>query len=250
MSRGLVFDITEGSIHDGPGLRTTVFLKGCPLRCRWCHSPEGQSAEPELLRLPGGRTRTAGRWYEAGELAAYLRRCAALTPEGGVTFTGGEVLTQAEFLLEVLDDLAGVHVVVETAGAGRTADLLAVADRCMLIYYGLKVLNDAEAVRLTGVPAKPLLENLRALDAYGGAPYVIRMPLIFGAAATPENFRALMELSFTLKRLKSIEFLPANPMAPAKYASCGRKFDPEFADCVSGSVPEFFSPAVPYRVLD
>ena len=106
MSRGLVFDITEGSIHDGPGLRTTVFLKGCPLRCRWCHSPEGQSPEPETLRLPGGRTRTAGTWYEADELAEYLRRCAELTPAGGVTFTGGEVLFQAEFLRDLLEKLS------------------------------------------------------------------------------------------------------------------------------------------------
>ena len=56
VTRGLVFDISEGSIHDGPGLRITVFLKGCMLRCRWCHSPEGQSPEPEILHLPQGET--------------------------------------------------------------------------------------------------------------------------------------------------------------------------------------------------
>ena len=105
-------------------------------------------------------------------------------------------------------------------------------------------------MRLTAAPATPLLENLRALDAHGGAPYVIRMPLIPGATATEGNFRALMALSFSLRHLQGIEFLPANPMAPAKYAACGRRFDPAFAACVSGSVPDFFAPAVPFRVLD
>ena len=104
--QGIVFDITEFAVHDGPGLRTTVFLKGCPLRCAWCHNPEGLSAEPQVLRSAGG-SRLAGRVYEAEELAELLRRQAPLLhgSGGGVTFSGGEPLAQAAFVAEVIDRL-------------------------------------------------------------------------------------------------------------------------------------------------
>ena len=75
---GRVFDISEGTIHDGPGLRITVFMKGCPLRCKWCHSPEGQGTEPEILRFPGAPERLCGVDWEASGLAAHLAELAAL----------------------------------------------------------------------------------------------------------------------------------------------------------------------------
>ena len=102
MSCGMVFDISEAAIHDGPGLRTTVFLKGCPMRCRWCHSPEGQSPEQEMLLLPDNSQRLCGKLFDAENLARYLRECAALTPDGGITFSGGEVLMQSGFVLDLL----------------------------------------------------------------------------------------------------------------------------------------------------
>src|SRR5512137_2095104 len=98
MTNGIVFDIREFAVHDGPGIRTTVFLKGCPLACQWCHNPEGQSRQPQAMLSPGGR-RTTGKEYTAEELAAILNRQAAILRdnEGGVTFSGGEPLMQAAF---------------------------------------------------------------------------------------------------------------------------------------------------------
>ncbi|MBE6400317.1 MAG: radical SAM protein [Lentisphaerae bacterium] len=250
MSSGIVFDISEGSVHDGPGLRTTVFLKGCPLRCSWCHSPEGQSGEPEILTLPDGSTRTAGVRYQAAELAAYLRECAALTPQGGITFSGGEVLMQTEFVLEVISLLPGIHIVIETAGAGSSSDLLALAEAADLVYFGLKIIDPAVAKKYTGSSAAPILDNLRILDRQSRTPYMLRIPLIAGAVATEDNFKALMELSFQLPRLQKIEFLKANTLAPAKYRSCNREFPAEFADCRTGNIPDFFAPAVPFELLD
>ena len=250
MSSGIVFDISEAGVHDGPGLRTTVFLKGCPLRCRWCHSPEGQSVEPELLHLPDGSSRLAGVRYQAEALAAYLRDCAALTPQGGITFSGGEVLMQTGFVLEVISLLPGIHIVIETSGAGSKEDLLALADAADLVYFGLKLIDPAAAEKFTGTSSAQILDNLRILDRQSRTPYILRIPLICGAVATEDNFKDLMELSFQLPRLEKIEFLKANPLAPAKYRSCNREFPAEFADCRTGNIPDFFAPAVPFELLN
>ena len=249
MSCGMVFDISEAAIHDGPGLRTTVFLKGCPMRCRWCHSPEGQSPEQEMLLLPDNSQRLCGKLFDAENLARYLRECAALTPDGGITFSGGEVLMQSGFVLDLLSRLDGIHITVETSGAGKCQDLLDIAEKCQLIYFGLKIIDPADALHFTGMSPEVILENLFALDHCSQTRYILRIPLIPGAIATEKNFKALMELCFKLKRLHSIEFLRANKLAPAKYASCRRKFAPEFAACRTGEIPDFFAPPQPFSIL-
>ena len=250
MSSGIVFDINEATVYDGPGLRTTVFLKGCPLRCAWCHSPEGQLPEIEVLNLPDGNTRVCGKVFEAKELAMYLRECASLNPNGGVTFTGGEVLMQADFVLEMLSFLKGVHVTIETSGAGKTEDLLKISKQTDLIYFGLKIINSKVAEKYTKVSSEKIIENLLALDSYSQVKYILRIPLIPVAVATEDNFRDLMDLCQQLKRLSSIEFLRANNLAPAKYLACNRIFPPEFASCQTGSIPEFFLPSVPFSILE
>ncbi|MBQ6351636.1 MAG: radical SAM protein [Lentisphaeria bacterium] len=249
--RGLVFDISEGSIHDGPGLRTTVFLKGCPLRCKWCHSPEGQGSAPEILHLPGAGERLCGIEWEAADLARHLAGIAALCGDrGGVTFSGGEPLRQPEFLLEVLAGLRGVHTIVETSGCCDGDVLLKVAARVSRLHYGLKILDGAAAKFWTGRDSRPMLENLRRLDDSGTVEYHLRLPLIAGAVDTPENLRALLELTATLRNCRRIDFLPANQLAPAKYAACGREFAPECRDCRTGTIPEWFVPAVPWSILE
>ena len=100
---GRIFEIREFTLHDGPGVRTTVFFKGCPLRCAWCHNPEGQAAEIETMVRKGGEKVVCGRDISATELADELATNADIMNEsgGGVTFSGGEPLVQAKFLLEL-----------------------------------------------------------------------------------------------------------------------------------------------------
>ncbi len=250
MSTGVIFDISEAAVHDGPGLRTTVFMKGCPMRCRWCHSPEGQSPEPEILSLPDNSQRLCGKVYQAENLAQYLRKCAALTPDGGITFSGGEVLMQADFVLELLAMLDGINLTVETSGAGDGQKLLDIAEKCQLVYFGLKIIDPVYARHFTGMGSENILENLLALDRRSQTRYILRIPLIPGAIATEKNFHDLMELCFELKRLHAIEFLKANKLAPAKYACCRRNFPPEFADCSTGEIPDFFAPPQPFSILN
>ena len=246
---GLLFDIEEGTIHDGPGLRITVFLKGCPLRCRWCHSPEGQSFEPERLSGPGGDRWSGTRW-EAADLADYLNRNGRLLGKsGGITFSGGEPLAQADFLLEVLRLLEGSHTLLETSGVGNGDRLAELASKVNFIHYGLKLLDPTDAQTWTGMSSAPALANLRELDDSGRVNYAFRLPLLAGITDTERNLKLLQELSGTLKHLTRIDFLPSNPAAPAKYAACGRTFDETRDLRPTGTVPEWFSPGVPWAIL-
>src|SRR5512146_2767093 len=119
MTTGIVFDIREFTLHDGPGIRTTVFVKGCPLSCMWCHNPEGLSRRPQVIHSLAGE-RVAGQEYTATELASLLNQQADVlrANEGGVTFSGGEPLLQADFVAEVIDLLPGVHILLDTSGYG------------------------------------------------------------------------------------------------------------------------------------
>jgi len=134
MSSGTVFDIREFAVHDGPGLRTTVFLKGCPLKCAWCHNPEGQKPCVEILKGAAG-DRVSGRIWTAEALAARLNRQAEILKGsgGGVTFSGGEPLSQAGFLCETIGRLEGIHVLLETSGYGSEEAFRSLAALCDMV---------------------------------------------------------------------------------------------------------------------
>jgi len=228
MTTGIVFDIKEFTVHDGPGIRTTVFLKGCPLACMWCHNPESQSIQPQLIRSPLG-DRLAGREYSAVELAALLNRQAALlrSSEGGVTFSGGEPLMQAEFLAEVIDSLDDLHVVLDTCGHASSTDFQLVLSRTDLVYYDLKLIDPDAHRHFTGVDNAQILTNLRLLDA-SGVPFVIRVPLIPGVTDTDENLSAIAETVRGMPGLVEVNLLPYNRAAGSKYRYAGMEFKPEY----------------------
>jgi pyruvate formate lyase activating enzyme len=227
---GVVFDVRELTIHDGPGLRTTVFLKGCPLRCAWCHNPEGWSAEPQVLRGPNG-DRVVGRSYRADELASVLNRQAPLLADGGVSFSGGEPLRQALFLEAVLERLEGLHVVVGTTGFAPTEDFLRVVRRCDLVLFDLKLMDPEEHRRWTGVGNRLILDNLELLADLGVA-YLIRVPLAPGVTDTEANLRAIARHVRELPGRPRVELLPYNQAAGGKYAACGLEWRPDYDETV------------------
>jgi len=233
---GILFDLAEATAHDGPGLRVTVFLKGCPLRCRWCHSPEGQSPEPEVLHA-AGLSRVAGQRWRASALAAYLNRRAGLLPRGGVTFSGGEPLAQAEFVEAVIDRLERVHALLDTSGHGDGDALVRLARKVDEIHYGLKVLDERGAEHWTGHGSAVALANLARIDAEMTTPITLRIPLLPGVTDTPDNLTAIADLANRMHNLRRIEWLPANPAAGAKYAACDRHYDPGF-DANRACAPE------------
>jgi pyruvate formate lyase activating enzyme len=224
---GVVFDIREMTVHDGPGLRTTVFLKGCPLRCAWCHNPEGFSSAPQALRRPTG-TRMAGRNYTSVELATILNRQAALLRDiGGVTFSGGEPLMQAGFVADTMDRLEDLHVTLDTSGCATEADFRLVAAKCDLVLFDLKLMDAAAHRRWIGADNEPILRNLAALDALG-TPFIIRVPLVPGVTDTDENLSALAAHVRALPTRPRVELLPYTRAAGGKYAACGLEWHPAY----------------------
>jgi len=228
MTTGIVFDVREFTIHDGPGIRTTVFLKGCPLACAWCHNPEGLDTAPQVMRSSTG-DRMVGRRYEAAELAELLSRQASIlaSNEGGVTFSGGEPLAQARFVAEVIDLLPSVHIVLDTSGFGSKDAFVALAQRADLVYFDLKVMDPVAHRRWTGHDNAPILRNLARL-ADLRRPFVARVPLVPGVTDTSENLTAIAAVVASQPTLVRVELLPYNRAAGGKYAACGKTFLPGF----------------------
>ncbi len=229
---GLVFDIRELTIHDGPGLRTTVFLKGCPLRCAWCHNPEALSPAPQVLRSATGE-RLVGRTYTSSELASLLNRQAPLLRgHGGVTFSGGEPLFQAAFVADTIDRLQDLQVTLDTSGYASTEDFYRVVAKCDFVLFDLKLIDPEAHRRWTGADNEPILRNLATLGELG-IPFIIRVPLVPGVTDTDDNLRAVARRVSTLPHRPRLELLPYNRAAGGKYAACGLDWRPGFDESVA-----------------
>jgi pyruvate formate lyase activating enzyme len=228
MTFGIVFDIKEFTIHDGPGVRTTVFLKGCPLACMWCHNPEGQTIQPQIIRSPSGE-RVAGREYTAAELASLLNQQAALlrTNEGGITFSGGEPLFQADFVAEVIDGLDNLHVVLDTCGYGPQQDFLLLLARSDLVFYDLKLIDRELHLHYTGCDNDLILNNLQVLGE-SDKPFIIRVPLVPGVTDNNENLTKIVNAVEKFPGLVEVNLLPYNRAAGSKYRYAGMEFNPDY----------------------
>jgi pyruvate formate lyase activating enzyme len=228
MTSGIVFDIKEFAIHDGPGIRTTVFMKGCPLSCQWCHNPEGQSRQPQIIRSPAGE-RLAGKEYTAEELASLLNQQVTILKanEGGVTFSGGEPLLQADFVAEVIGLLDDVHILLDTSGYGQEQDFRRLVTRSDLIYFDLKLIDSAAHRHYTGCDNVLILRNLHLLDELG-VPFVVRVPLVPGVTDIDRNLESIVKTVRGMSGLQRVELLPYNKAAGAKYEYVGMEFKPEY----------------------
>lgn len=228
MRSGTVFDIREFTVHDGPGIRTTVFLKGCPLRCSWCQNPEGMSPLPEMMESPS-RKRIVGKLYTSEQLSSILNRQASILSDngGGVTFSGGEPLEQAAFLAEVIDSLGDLHILLDTSGYALESNFRRVVQRCDLVYFDLKLIDRKAHVRHTGVDNSPILRNLSVLASMN-VPFVIRVPLIPGVTDTDKNLAAIAGEVSQLSGLIRVDLLSYNRAAGGKYLALRKQFGPTY----------------------
>jgi pyruvate formate lyase activating enzyme len=251
MKTGIVFDIKEFAVHDGPGIRTTVFLKGCALRCSWCHNPEGLSPEPQILHGPFGE-RLAGTQYSSAELAGLLNRQAGILSEngGGVTFSGGEPLFQSEFVAETINKLNGLHILLDTAGYASKASFERVASRVDMLYLDLKTLEAETFRKYCGGDVEVLLNNLKQLHTLD-VQVVIRVPLIPGVTDTLQNMTSIAQTIHDIPGLIRVDLLPYNRLAGAKYPLLGLEYQPGFDESRAPRVfgEPFDALNIPWRLV-
>jgi pyruvate formate lyase activating enzyme len=255
LSQGLIFNVQQFCLHDGPGLRTTVFLKGCPLQCAWCHNPESRSPRQEFVRLthrcercgrcseeelarpvvtgrdetdvelcPTGALQAVGRMVTPEALVAEVLRDRIFFDEsgGGVTFSGGEPLQQAAFVTECLRLLRaeGVHTALDTCGFARWQDLAEAARHASLVLFDLKLMDTDRHEAATGVSNQRILDNLRALAAVHSDIW-IRVPVIPGVNDDAANLEATAAFVADLPGVRRVELLPYHATGEAKFARAG-----------------------------
>lgn len=266
VNEGFIFDIQPFSLHDGPGTRTTVFMQGCPLRCRWCHNPESQPYEGAMLYYPakcigcgacvgvcenGTPVRTAlhtdgcagcGRcadecYAEAVKKSGYRITADGLFGEairdrevyrqsgGGVTFSGGEPLMQADFIAGVMERLRneGVHIAVETSLCVKWENVEKLSGLVDLFFVDIKCVTPAVHKYGVGADNALILENIRKLSA-SGANIILRTPVVPGFNADEGEIESIGRFICELPQRHQAELLAYHGMCAPKYAALGREF--------------------------
>lgn len=234
--KGLIFNIKRYSIHDGPGIRVTFFLKGCPLSCIWCHNPEGIDPMPseiyETRRIGGNeyvRKKNAGRYYNVEELIEIAAKEKIFMEQsgGGVTFSGGEPLMQPVFLREALIAFRSLdyHTAVDTSGYCRKGDIESIMEFTDLFLYDLKHPVDEKHRKYTGAGNRLILDNLEML-VQSGSKIHLRIPVIPGVNDDQDTLNAMCDYIKSIKSegVEKISLLPFHRTGSAKYRKLGMEY--------------------------
>ncbi len=231
--KGMVADIQRTSVHDGPGLRTTVFLKGCNMRCAWCHNPETLQSKQEIIYYAekcihcgkceegcytGARV-LCGKEYRAEEILDIVEEDRVYYGKsGGMTVSGGEPSAQPEFLLEIVKEAKkrDINVGIETnfsMDLNIYQELLPYID-CWMV--DIKIYDEEKHQRYTGISNKKILSNIRRLDPYLKCGLIIRTPVIEGVNSEKEELKKIAGFAGSLKNLWYYELLPYHPLGLSK----------------------------------
>ncbi len=226
-TKGRIFDIQRYSIHDGNGIRTIVFLKGCILRCRWCCNPESQGFAIETMKVQGkdeiiGRDVTVAEVMETVEKdRTYYRKTG-----GGLTLSGGECLCQPEFATALLRAAheVGISTAIESVGIADyhvIEEILPYLDQYLL---DIKHMNAKKHKEYTGQSNKMILENARRIAESGMTKLSIRVPVIPGFNDSVEEIRDIAKFVRTLENIERMHLLPYHRLGQDKYDGLGRRY--------------------------
>ena len=255
MEKAVVFNIMRYSIHDGPGIRTTVFFKGCPLSCKWCHNPESINRQPqnvfnsqkcincghcggngddkncgeaEIKNCPTGARETIGYDISLPELMKEINKDRLFYEQsgGGVTFSGGEPFCQAQFLLAVLESCRQdyINTAIDTSGFCDTASIMEAAKIANYFLYDVKFIDSAKHEKYCGVPNDIVLENLRYL-AETNTNLLIRIPLIPTVNDDMAEMTAIFKFIEGFKNITLVHLLPYHNIHTDKYRKIGKQYE-------------------------
>ena len=257
MNTAMIFDIQRSSFVDGPGIRTTVFLKGCNLKCAWCHNPESQIFKPQMMfykdkcigcgkcaeicenkdkcilcgkcavYCPVDARRVCGKEYTVDEVFKEIVKDKSFyeTSGGGVTFSGGECMLQIDFLSEILKKCKenGIHTAVDTAGCVPFESFEKILPYTDLFLYYIKVFDKEKHKIYVGVDNSLILENVKKLLSHG-AKLWIRTPIIVGVNDSKEEIQNIKNFVRQYGEPEKFELLPYHEMGESKYGAIDKEF--------------------------
>lgn len=228
-TQGIIFDIKKYAIHDGPGIRVTIFFKGCPMRCWWCHNPEGQSNTVETILKKRLADSESNKYLEKEEIVGRVVTVIEVMNEikkdiifmeqsnGGVTFSGGEPLLQIEFLNELLRECKklNLHTTIDTAGCVPFDNFLKIIDNVDLFLYDIKILDESKHRKFTGFSNHQIMSNLSALVKLKKS-IIIRIPII---PTINDNEKDIIQFGefFTEQQIRKVELVPYHNLGIEKY---------------------------------
>ena len=224
--KGRIFDIQRYSIHDGPGIRTIVFLKGCVLRCRWCCNPESQEYQIQNMTM-GGKTKVVGEDVTVDYIMSEIRKDMSHYHRsgGGVTLSGGESLCQPEFAKAILASCKeyGLHTAIESTACAPFETIETILPYLDLYLMDIKHIDPIKHKAFTGKSNELILENAVKL-AKVAKELIIRVPVIPTFNNTPEEIRAIAEFASKLPGVKELHLLPYHRLGQDKYEGLGREY--------------------------
>lgn len=267
--KGVLFNIQKFSLHDGPGIRTIVFFKGCSMSCLWCSNPESQEIKPQVMfnknlctkcgrckfecksaaihmnseyridkskctectkcvdNCLSGALVTEGRNYSVEDVIKELKKDSVQyrRSNGGITLSGGEVLLQPDFAVELLKECKsyGWHTAIETAMYVNSESVKKVIPYIDLAMIDIKSMNDEIHKKFTGVSNEIILQNIKLSDELAKE-IIIRIPVIEGFNADLQSIGAIAQFSKSLTNLKRIDLLPYHNYGENKYQAIGREY--------------------------
>ena len=225
-TKGRIFDIQRFSVHDGPGIRTIVFLKGCYLRCRWCCNPESQQYDIQQMTM-GGKTKTVGRDVTVAEVMEEVERDRVYYDRsgGGMTLSGGESLAQPEFapaLLRAAKE-SGINTAMESTGFARYEIIQRYLPYLDLYLMDIKHMNSEKHKAFTTQPNELILENAKKI-ARDAKKLIIRTPVIPTFNDSPEEIRDIARFAKSLGTVEEMHILPYHRLGSDKYQGLGREY--------------------------
>ena len=227
-TKGRIFDIQRYSIHDGTGIRTICFLKGCVLRCKWCCNPESQEYRIQEMVVQG-KTKIIGRDVTVAEVMETVEKDRPYYHRsgGGLTLSGGESLCQPEFARDLLRAAraVGIGTAMESMGCAKWEAIGGILPYLDHYLMDIKHMDSEKHKRFTGKGNELMLENAKKIAASGQTFLSIRVPVIPTFNDTPEEIRAIARFADALPGVEEIYLLPYHRLGQDKYAGLGRVYE-------------------------